>query len=95
MYTALCIMLVAIIIGRLFRRFLSEKLLHYCLMASIFLLLFLLGVSIGGNESLIQRLPEIGWNAILLMLCCVAGSIICVLPLKRLKFFKSLWNDKQ
>lgn len=43
---------------------------------SVYLLLFLLGVSVGGNEVLLRSLPELGKQALLLSLAAVAGSIV-------------------
>lgn len=43
---------------------------------SIFLLLFLLGLSIGANETLMGQLPELGGQALLLSLGGVGGSLL-------------------
>lgn len=77
MYIALGIMLCGILAGRLGRRFLSHRLLGRLTMLAIFLLLFLLGVSIGANERLFERLPELGGEALALALLCLLGSIAC------------------
>lgn len=76
MYIALGIMLCGIVTGALFRRLISRKLISGLTLASIFLLLFLLGVAIGGNRQLLDSLPSLGLQAMLIMLFCVAGSII-------------------
>lgn len=76
MYIALAIMFAGILAGRLLRRHLLGPLLGRLTMVSILLLLFLLGVAIGGNNHLLESLPRLGWQAIILMLFCVIGSII-------------------
>lgn len=76
MYIALAVMLVFMILGRLFGRLISANLIGKALMGSILLLLFLLGASIGGNGTLFSRLPDLGWNALVIVLFCIAGSII-------------------
>lgn len=64
--------------GRIFRDFLNPRFVHLCIMSAIFLLLFLLGVSIGGNANLLANLPRLGLQALLLIVCALAGSILAV-----------------
>lgn len=52
-------------------KLLSDKLLSI----SIFLLLFLLGLSVGSNQQIIANLNVIGFNAIVLAAAGVLGSI--------------------
>lgn len=90
MYTALLIMLAGILLGRLFRSWLSIRIIRKLIMASILLLLFLLGVSIGNNKEILYNLPFIGLNSLILMIFCVAGSIAAsaaISPLLRKYFF--------
>jgi uncharacterized membrane protein YbjE (DUF340 family) len=53
---------------------------------SIYLLLFLLGLSIGNNELIINQFSQVGINAILLALSGTGGSVI--LSYFVYKFFK-------
>jgi len=53
---------------------------------SIYLLLFLLGLSIGGNEFIINQFGQIGMNAVALALSGISGSVI--LSYFAYKFFK-------
>lgn len=78
MFIALGIMICGIVAGRALRDFLSPRLVHLCIMSAIFLLLFLLGVSIGANENLLTNLPRLGLQALLLIFCALAGSILAV-----------------
>lgn len=43
---------------------------------SIYLLLFLLGLSVGLNEKIITAFPDLGFKAIVITLSSVAGSVI-------------------
>ncbi|HSM58994.1 MAG TPA: LysO family transporter [Candidatus Sulfomarinibacteraceae bacterium] len=43
--------------------------------ATIFVLLFLLGLSVGGNDTVMQALRQLGWQALVLSLGSVAGSV--------------------
>lgn len=42
----------------------------------IYVLLFLLGVSLGGNRELLGRLTDLGLQGLLIGLCCAAGSAV-------------------
>ncbi len=46
-------------------------------MVAIYLLLFLLGQSVAGNDKVISNFAYICWQSFLLTLCCIAGSVIC------------------
>lgn len=76
MFTALAILVCGIAAGRLLRPWIPRAFLAWAVMGAIFLLLFLLGVSIGANDGLLRQLPGLGLDALVLMLHCVGGSII-------------------
>ena len=57
-------------------------------MVAIYLLLFFIGISVGGNEQIMKNLDKIGLNAFLLTLAAVMGSIL-VSYLFYVKFFKN------
>ena len=42
---------------------------------AIYLLLFLLGLDVGGNEAVFSRLPELGVQALILSATAIAGSV--------------------
>lgn len=50
---------------------------------TILLLLFVLGVAVGGNATLVRNLPVLGGRALALTLAGVAGSMIGVLLIRR------------
>lgn len=70
-------MSLGIIIGWIFhsrKKFL--KLTGYLTNWAIYLLLFLLGISVGANEKIIANFDKIGFQAISLTLFAVGGSIL-------------------
>ena len=87
MIEILVIMFAGIVLGFILRKkksliTLFDKLTNL----SIYLLLFLLGLSIGSNELIITQFDQIGINAILLALSGISGSVI--LAYFAHKFFK-------
>lgn len=84
MYTAILILAAGIACGRLFSIWLSGRLVGALTMASIFLLLFLLGVAIGSNNALLARLPDLGATALIIAMSCLAGSIGAAMLIRRL-----------
>lgn len=94
MYTALVIMISAMVAGRVLRNFISGKTLHFCVLGSVFMLLFLLGVSIGSNRKLLDQLSWLGMDAFIIMIFCVAGSIVMQIILKKLHAFRKNFPDK-
>ncbi len=53
-----------------------EKITDKLIMISIFLLLFFIGIDVGSNELIIKNLPIIGFNALILTLGAIAGTIL-------------------
>ena len=77
MVEILIIMFSGIVLGFIFRKrrtliTAADKLAGW----SIYLLLFLLGLSIGNNELIITNFAQIGFNSIMLTLSGISGSVI-------------------
>lgn len=71
--------------GYLFRsRLRLQKGLSRLTDAVVCLLLFLLGAAMGSNSTIIENLPTLGFQALVLTFGAVAGSILAVAPLNRL-----------
>jgi uncharacterized membrane protein YbjE (DUF340 family) len=66
----------------------SDKLLTW----SIYLLLFLLGISVGSNQKIISNFDKIGFQAIILSIAGIVGSIIIAFFVY--KFFFLPKNEK-
>ena len=83
------IMLSGVLVGYLLRNrnlsFVSKG-----IMAAIWLLLFLLGVAVGGNEAILGSLDTIGLQELLLSVGGVGGSVVCAWVVYR--FF---WSGKK
>lgn len=77
MYIALAIMFAGMLLGRILRGYLNGPLLGHLTMAAILILLFLLGVAIGGNSRVFAALPTLGAQALVLTFACLTGSILC------------------
>ena len=77
MYTALFIMICGMLAGRLLRGHLRAEALRRWIFLAIMLLLFLLGVAVGGNERLVRDLPRLGGAALTLALVALGGTLAC------------------
>ena len=55
---------------------------------SIFLLLFLMGLSIGRDSLIVNSLPSLGFNALLISIAGIAGSLVLALLLWKYFFGK-------
>lgn len=75
MFIIIGIMLTGMIIGYLLR---NQKLsrIHQGITLLIWLLLFLLGIDVGGNETIIKGLHTIGIEAAIITLAAVIGSVL-------------------
>lgn len=63
-----------IAIGYLFRRKIKGKPVNRFITGIIYLLLFMLGVSVGGNERVMDNLDTIGLKALVIALSVMVGS---------------------
>jgi uncharacterized membrane protein YbjE (DUF340 family) len=76
MVTVVSIMAVGIVIGYLIRnKNLLIKINDKFIMWAIYLLLFILGVTIGANEIIMKNLPTLGLKALAISIGGVLGSI--------------------
>lgn len=78
MFTAMGLMFIGIVFGRVFRRGPLPVLLGRALLPAILLLLFLMGVAIGGDAGLMAGLSLLGGRSVTLTLFCLAGALVCV-----------------
>ena len=70
------LMVTGIVLGYLFRER-NLKIVHKLNNYAIFLLLFLLGITVGANGDIMNNLATIGYDALLITLAAVAGSVLC------------------
>lgn len=88
MFTIIGFMLTGMGVGLLLRK---QRLswIHRIITFLIWVLLFLLGVEVGGNEQIIRGLHTLGMEAILLTLGATLGSVIAAWAL-----WKALYRKK-
>ena len=74
MFTIIGLMLTGMLLGFLLRK---QQLsgIHKIITVLIWLLLFLLGIDVGGNQEIINGLHTIGMEAIVITLAAVLGSV--------------------
>lgn len=85
MIIVISLMVCGIVLGYIFREKnlkIVQKLINY----AIFLLLFLLGITVGANDNVMNNLDSIGLEALLITLAAVSGSILCAWAVYRFFF---------
>ena len=89
MITVVLVMTAGIILGYIVRhKSLLIKLNDKLIMWAIYLLLFVLGVSIGTNDTIMKSLPSLGLKALAITIGGVAGSVLLAW-VTYIKFFKN------
>ena len=86
MFIALGLTFLGMALGFLLRGKPVVNTLTRCVMPAIMLLLFCLGISVGGNDVLMQSLPRLGGAALALTGASIAGSLAAVACIRR--FFR-------
>lgn len=94
MFIIIAIMFAGVGIGYMFRQinFLhkTEKTITY----TIFVMLFILGLSVGSNSMIVRNIGQFGWQAALLALFSLTGSILAAWLVSNL-FFKKGGNHEE
>lgn len=87
MFIIIGIMLTGMLLGYLLR---SKRLswIHKIITLLIWILLFLLGIDVGGNESIIKGLHTLGLEAVIITVAAVIGSTLCAWGLWYLLYSK-------
>lgn len=89
MIAVIAVMTAGVILGYFIRhKTLLIKINDKFIMWAIYLLLFVLGVAIGTNETIMKSLPTLGLKALAITIGGVAGSILLAW-FTYLKFFKN------
>ena len=90
MAVVLILLSLGILFGRLVRhKKFSLRLIDKITLWSIYLLLFLMGISIGCNKEIVSNLSKLGVTALIITAFSLAGSILLSILVYRL-FFKSI-----
>ncbi len=82
MFIAIGFMLLGVLIGFLSRKK-SFKNISKIITVLIWLLLFILGLEVGGNSQIVSGLPVIGVEALIITVAAVLGSALAALLLWR------------
>lgn len=95
MILVLLVMLAGIGIGFLISRYPGViKLNNKLISGAIYLLLFLLGISVGLNKTIIQNLDKIGVQSLIITIGAVAGSVLTLWAVYRFAFKTSMNKGK-
>lgn len=88
MFIIIGIMLTGILVGYLLR---NKRLLwiHKIITFLIWILLFFLGIDVGGNETIIKGIYTLGLEALIITLAAVIGSILCAWGLWHLLYIRN------
>ena len=88
------IMLTGMLFGFLLR---NKRLswIHKIITLLIWVLLFLLGIDVGGNEAIIKGLHTLGLEALIITLAAVTGSILCAWGLWYLLYIRNRGKETE
>lgn len=88
MFIIIGIMLTGMLLGYLLR---NKKLkwIHKIITLLIWTLLFLLGIDVGGNKTIIEGLHTLGLEALIITLAAVVGSVLCAWGLWYLLYIRN------
>ena len=88
MFIIIGIMLTGMLLGFLLR---NKRLswIHKIITLLIWVLLFILGIDVGGNETIIKGLHTLGLEALIITLAAVIGSILCAWGLWYLLYIRN------
>lgn len=83
MFTPIGLMLLGMALGFGLRKVSRLERVSQAITPTILLMLFVLGVAVGGNKTLMGNLPTLGGRALALTLAGVAGSMVGVMLIRR------------
>lgn len=76
MFKVLAIIIVGVFIGRQIRSDKAPTILSKSLNVVIYLLLLVMGISVGGNEDIVNNLSTLGLQSLIIMVGAMLGSVI-------------------
>lgn len=74
MFIVISFMVVGVVVGYLFRRY-KFTFIHQLILILIWLLLFMLGLELGYNKSIIANIMLLGVDALILAIAATIGSV--------------------
>ena len=76
MWSVILMMLAGVLVGFVFKKFKYIGLVGKLISLTVFVMLFVLGVSIGANDDVVGNLGEVGLTALILAIAGIGGSIL-------------------
>lgn len=95
MFTIISTMFIGIGVGYLMRNVQILQKIEKSTSLTIFLLLFVLGVSIGSNRLIVDNLGKFGWQAAVLATSSITGSMLASFTVFHLFFKKGEKNERK
>lgn len=89
MLIVIAIMLGGILCGYLLRKSKPLEKIGKPIFATVLVLLFLMGLAVGGNPSIVENLSRLGGQALILTVAGTLGSVLGALAVYRLFFRKN------
>lgn len=93
MFIAIGTMILGVVIGYLMRRIPHLSFIKSIPTLFIFLLLFSLGITVGSNKLIIENLYTMGWQALVVTIGAMLGSLVLSAILYH-RYFKGKENEK-
>lgn len=94
MLIVIAIMLAGILTGYLLRKNTFLKRINRPIFITILALLFLMGLSVGGNPEITNHLHQVGTQALILATAGTLGSVLAAMLVYRFFFRKDLKNER-
>lgn len=88
MFSIIATMLTGITLGYLFRNQTFLQNTEKTISMTIFLLLFIMGITIGSNDELIMNLGHFGWQAAIIAFSATCGSVLAAWLVMKFFFHK-------
>ena len=94
MFKIIGILFSGVVVGYLFRNISLVGHIRKPLTLTIISMLFLLGISIGMNEMIVNNLSTLGWQAVILAVAGTAGSVLASWFCYKLFFKDDIDNEE-
>ena len=94
MFSLLSLMLACVLLGYLLRNFSFIKMTEKTISITVLILLFIFGLTIGSNSNLIHHIGDFGWQAFILAIAGLSGSLIASSVAYKMFFKKGGKNEK-
>ncbi len=94
MFIVLGIIILGVLLGQFIKSPKAPTLFSKALNVIIYILLLVMGISVGGNEQIVSNLSTIGLKALIITAGAMLGSCICAMLIFK-KFFNQAGGDEK